>query len=181
MELHRISGARYHLRNKRSSSDKETQSQQKCAYLVTTYVVKVSSTSASKPRARPKSQTAKSQLDDAARVVGRQIMVGTVSDGTSVGNAICANIPAFIDCTQVMFDLQPYGIAAIPTIPPGLSYDGSGNVTNVWAVNFGNPGSIMVLRLYYQFPIVGGPFVTLATQQNGTKLLVSTYIFVREG
>ena len=126
-------------------------------------------------------QTAKSQLDDAARVVGRQIMVGTVSDGTSVGKAICANIPAFIDCTQVMFDLQPYGIAAIPTIPPGLSYDGSGNVTNVWAVNFGNPGSIMVLRLYYQFPIVGGPFVPLATQQNGTKLLVSTYIFVREG
>jgi hypothetical protein len=66
------------------------------------------------------------------------------------------------------------------TSSPTLTYNGSGAVTNTWNANFGSTGSLMVLQVMYQFPVVGGPLFTFSTQSNGSNLMVSTAVFVNE-
>ena len=66
------------------------------------------------------------------------------------------------------------------TSTPTLNYNGSGAVSNTWSANFGTPGSIMVLQVMYQFPMIGASLFNFGTQANGTDLLISTAVFINE-
>jgi len=61
-----------------------------------------------------------------------------------------------------------------------FAYNGSGAVTNTWNTQFGSAGSIMVLQVMYQYPMNSGILFNLASQSNGSDLMISTAVFVNE-
>ena len=57
----------------------------------------------------------------------------------------------------------------------------SGAVTNTWSYNPGNPGDIVILRLMYDWPVIGGILTPgLSNQPNGSSLMVGTAVFKNE-
>lgn len=126
-------------------------------------------------------ELARAQLDQAAEVGKRAVLTGNATTTSALQTAICGAIGGIIPCSQIMINLTPYtSLSSISTSNPVLTYGNNGSVSNNWTQNFGNSGSIMVLQLIYQLPIVVGPMFSFATQSNGSYLLVSTQVFVRE-
>jgi Flp pilus assembly protein TadG len=124
---------------------------------------------------------ARSQLDSATQTGARAVMVGTATNTTQLRSAICGAIGGFFNCPTLMINLNTYSsLSAMSTSTPSLTYSGAGAVSNTWGTSFGSPGSIMVLQVMYQFPMIGTSLFNLATQANGTDLLVSTAVFINE-
>jgi len=130
---------------------------------------------------------ARSQLDAATEIGARAAMVaptGTMTIG-QLQTTICQAIGGFFNsssnCGGLMINITTYAsLAAISTTTPTLNYGGTGAVTNTWNTNFGSTGSIMVLQVMYQFPMIGMSLFNFATQGNGSDLLVSTAVFINE-
>jgi hypothetical protein len=82
----------------------------------------------------------------------------------------------------MMVDVQSATeFASVNTTTPPLSYDANGNVSNAWQFAPGGPGSVVVMRVMYLLPVVGGPLgFNLATARGGRRLLVSTIVFKSE-
>ncbi|HEU4960924.1 MAG TPA: TadE/TadG family type IV pilus assembly protein [Sphingomonas sp.] len=94
----------------------------------------------------------------------------------------CSNLPAFMQCANLMVDVQNAdSFDDIDTAAPTLTYDSKGNVTNNWQFNPGPPGSIVVMRTMYLFPVISGPLgLAFANSQGGKRLLVATSVFKSE-
>jgi Flp pilus assembly protein TadG len=126
---------------------------------------------------------ARSQLDSATQTGARAVMVGTATTKTQLQTAICGAIGGFFNCSgsNLMVNLNTYNsLSSMSTATPTLTYNGTGAVSNNWTANFGSTGSIMVLQVMYQFPMIGTSLFNFATQNNGTDLLVSTAVFINE-
>jgi Flp pilus assembly protein TadG len=124
---------------------------------------------------------ARAQLDEATQKGVRAVQVGVATTQAQLKTAICNAIGGLIDCSGLMINLNSYNsLASMNTATPALTYDGSGHVTNNWAANFGPSGSIMVLQVMYQYPVLSGPLFNFASQGNGALLLASTQVFVQE-
>ena len=101
-------------------------------------------------------------------------------------DVVCANAPALFTCgnndKNFMIDLQPApSFAGANVSAPTLTFDPSGNVTNVWQYNLGAPGQIMVMRVMYMWPVFLGPLgLNFVNVSNGTHLLMSTAVFRNE-
>ena len=83
-----------------------------------------------------------------------------------------------------MVDVQSYSsFASADSSNPTLTYNGQGQVTNSWSYNPGGcvtdlTQNIIVVRLIYQWPVIGGPLgFTLANLANGTSELVGVTAF----
>ena len=124
---------------------------------------------------------ARAQLDQAAMIGMRAVLTGSATTQAQVQSALCGGVGGLLNCSNLMISLNTYtSLAAMNTSTPTLTYNGSGAVTNTWSTNFGAPGSMMVLQVGYQFPVIGGPLFYFATQSNGSILLTSTQVFVQE-
>jgi Flp pilus assembly protein TadG len=124
---------------------------------------------------------ARSQLDSATQTGARAVMVGTATSKTQLQSAICGAIGGFFNCGTLMINLSTYNsLSSMSTSTPTLTYNGAGAVSNNWNANFGSAGSIMVLQVMYQFPMIGTSLFNFATQANGTDLLTSTAVFINE-
>jgi Flp pilus assembly protein TadG len=124
---------------------------------------------------------ARSQLDAATETGARAAMVGNATTKAALQTAICNEIGGFFNCPSLMINLNVYtSLAGMTTTTPVLTYNGAGAVTNSWNSNFGGTGSIMVLQVMYQFPMIGMNLFNLATQSNGTDLLISTAVYINE-
>jgi len=133
---------------------------------------------------------AKSELDYATQRVARLVMTRQVTTASALQTQLCNYISGIFDCTALMVNLTQYSgngnslspgnSAAINTTTPVLTYNASGKVSNAWNTQFGNAGSIMVLQVMYQYPMISGMLFNLATQANGSDLIVSTAVFVNE-
>lgn len=90
---------------------------------------------------------------------------------------VCGYLPALITCSNLMIDVASVSaFDAANTSAPTLTYNAQGKVSNTWNYNAG--GSILVLRVMYQFPVVGvGNIFTLANLANGSRLLMATAVF----
>lgn len=125
-------------------------------------------------------------LQSAAVTSGRQLMTGAdQSAGMTQSQfhaAVCANAPILFDCNAIMVDVQSAAAyASVSTTTPTLTYDANGAVTNTWNYAPGVGGSIVILRVMYNWPVVGGPLTLgLADQPNGDRLLVATSVFKNE-
>ena len=134
--------------------------------------------------------TAKSELDYATQRVARLVMTRQVTSAAALQSNLCNYIGGIFDCASLMVNLTQYtgsgssltpgNSAAINTSTPTLTYNGSGAVTNTWNAQFGSAGSIMVLQIMYQYPMISGLMFNLASQSNGSDLLISTAVFVNE-
>lgn len=124
---------------------------------------------------------AKSELDVATEVTARGIMTGAITTSAQIQSSLCANVGSIFTCSNFMVNLQSYtSLASMQTSTPTLTYNGGGAVTNSWTTNFGTTGSLMVLQVMYQLPVIGGPLFNFSTQSNGSNLVISTAVFVNE-
>jgi Flp pilus assembly protein TadG len=116
---------------------------------------------------------------------GRMLMVGTAQKQNMTqaqfGAAVCAMAPAAFVCNNLMVDVESFNtFSSANTSPLTPTYNSSGVVNNM---NYspGGPGSIVVVRVMYDWPVFGGPFALgLANQANGTHLLVGTAVVKNE-
>jgi len=124
-------------------------------------------------------------LEYAATQSGRLIMTGQADaaayDQAAFKNAVCAQIVALFDCQNKLYvNVQKYStFSSASTTTP---VDGSGQFDKTkMGYQAGNPGDIVVVSLYYQWPIFVSMFSdNLATQNGGNRLLVATSVFRNE-
>jgi Flp pilus assembly protein TadG len=114
-------------------------------------------------------------LQNAADEVGRQFMTGQIQNaGTSesvlLTNTICPLIDAVFTCNSstVSINVQAYTdfASATTSVPATMTWDP------------GTPGQVMVVQLFYQWPIVSGPFgYVLPNLGNGTTEMMGISAF----
>ena len=125
-------------------------------------------------------------LQVAASQAARQLMVGqSQTQGLSQDqfkSLVCSNLPTVFDCGNVMVDVQTAGsYATLNTAPIVLTYGPNGVITNVWSYDPGAAGSVVIVRVLYNWPIVGGKFTqSFSNQINGSILMVGTAVVKNE-
>jgi Flp pilus assembly protein TadG len=129
---------------------------------------------------------AQNELETAVEKAARQLLTGSAQKSAMTQaqfvQSVCNNLPAFFpNCTTgaLMVDLQTAtAFSSVVTAPPTLTYDSKGNVTNPWVFNSGSAGSILVLRVMYQFPVILGPLsLNLGNLSNGNHLMMASSVF----
>ena len=134
---------------------------------------------------------AQAELENAAEQAARLVLTNQAPASGSAGqasfqNAVCGYLPALFSCSNVMVDLEAQTVNAnssdaLTMTPPTLTYNSSGQVTNTWNYNPGSPGTLEILRVMYQWPVVAGPLgLVFSDLSNGTLLLSSTQVFQNE-
>lgn len=138
-------------------------------------------------------------LDEVAEEASRYIMTGgaqqsnmtqaqfisyictgkTNTGGTTNYNPALVN--ALFNCNNLMVNIQNYtDFASTNTECQTLTFN-NGAVSNTWNYSPGTPGSIVVVQVMYQWPIVLGPLAfNLSNLSNGNRLLCSTAVFKTE-
>ena len=109
---------------------------------------------------------------------------------SSFNSNICGNLPAGFDCTKLYVDVQSApSFSSISTSPITLTRDSSGSVTNAFSYSTGAPGSVVIVRALYDWPIFAGGLSKLlggvsgygiANQPDGGSLLVGTVVLRNE-
>jgi Flp pilus assembly protein TadG len=93
---------------------------------------------------------------------------------------VCKQIPALFDCSKIYVDVQNYP-AGFPGVPPASQIDGSKNFINNMKYCPGNAGDIVVVRLFYQWPLfVTGMGYDISNLAGGARLLSATAAFRNE-
>jgi Flp pilus assembly protein TadG len=136
-------------------------------------------------------------LETAAELAGRQLMTGQVQQSTTAGviplttvsnntaahfkSIACQQLYAFMSCSNLLVDVQTYAsFSAVSTATPTITYDASGNATNL-QYNTGASGSIVVVRLMYNWSLPSGPLnFTVNDPGSNKKLLIATTVMKTE-
>jgi Flp pilus assembly protein TadG len=124
-------------------------------------------------------------LEFAVAQSGRLIMTGQADaagyNQTTYKNAVCASVVALFDCQNKLYvSVQNYTkFANASTSPP---YDSSGQLdTSKMVYQPGNPGDVVVVSFYYQWPIYVSLLSNNLSNQSGkNRLLVATSVFRNE-
>jgi Flp pilus assembly protein TadG len=126
-------------------------------------------------------QTLETAVADSARL----IMTGQAQTqsltATTFKNAVCARIYGMFNCTTgVYVNVQTYASFGSITYTPPLDQNGN-LVTSNFGYQPGGPGDIVVVQLFYQWPIFVSlmNLSSLATSGN-TRLMVATAAFRNE-
>jgi Flp pilus assembly protein TadG len=125
-------------------------------------------------------------LESAATDASRIILTGSAQNSNmsqaGFATAVCGKIQALFNCSKLMIDVQTASsFSAANASMPSLTFDSSGNVSNSWQFNPGNPGDIVILRVMYQWPVFLGPLgLSLSNESNGNLLLMATAAFKNE-
>lgn len=100
---------------------------------------------------------------------------------TQYQTAVCAKLPAFLKCANVIVDVQTVSdFSSANTSPLTPTYDANGKATNNKYLP-GGPGSINVVRIMYVWNVGKGPLgFDLSTMSNQQRLLVATSVFKTE-
>ena len=126
-------------------------------------------------------------LEAAATDSGRYIMTGQAqtagyaSAGDFKTNVLCPIIGSngLFNCDNIQVDVQTFNQFSDITSTPPIT-NGQLDTSKMGFVP-GNAGSIVVVRLYYQWPIYLSLLNnTLANLSNGDRLLVATSVFRNE-
>ena len=122
-------------------------------------------------------------LETVTQASARYILTGQ-AQGASLTQAqfksyVCSQIPALFTCANVMVDVESYSsFASISNTPP---CDANGNFVDNTGYNPGGPCNIVVVRLFYQWPVyVSLMGFDLHNMTGGSRLLVATAAFRNE-
>ncbi len=137
------------------------------------------------------SQSLEATAADTARLImtGQAQTSTSPSDATKVGysagdfkTAACANLSSLFDCSQLYVSVQTYSnFGAADTTTPLNTTTGKMTVDiNNLPYSAGSPGSIVVVQLYYQWPIIVSLLNSKLADINGNRLLVATAVFRNE-
>jgi Flp pilus assembly protein TadG len=126
------------------------------------------------------SQVLETVTQDSARL----IMTGQAQDqkltAAQFKSAVCAKVVALFDCAGgISIDVQSY--SQFSNVNVSSPIDGSKTFTNPNNYNAGDPGDIVVVRLFYQWPILVTKFGYDISNLTGSKrLLTATAAFQNE-
>ena len=124
-------------------------------------------------------------LETTAENAGRQLITGAAQKANmqapDFAQLACKNLPVYMKCANLMIDVQTVdSFADVDTTTPTV-LDSSGKPKTNWQYQTGGAGDIVVMRMMYLFPVVGGPLgFTLANQPGNRRLLVATSVFRTE-
>jgi len=92
---------------------------------------------------------------------------------------VCSQIPALFNCSNVYVDVESYPSFSSVTINSQI--DGKNNFINNMQYNPGGPGDIVVVRLFYQWPLfVTGLGYNISNLSSNMRLLTATAAFRNE-
>jgi len=93
---------------------------------------------------------------------------------------VCSQIPALFTCPSISVDVKSY--SQFSNVVISSQIDASGNFDpSTLGYSPGGPGDIVVVRLFYQWPLfVTGLGFNIANLTNGQRLLVATAAFQNE-
>ncbi|KRQ00313.1 TadE/TadG family type IV pilus assembly protein [Bradyrhizobium manausense] len=92
---------------------------------------------------------------------------------------VCSQIPALFNCNSLYVDVTSYSSFSAITLPTHL--DGACNFDTNMNYNAGNAGDIVVVRLFYQWPLfVTGLGYNIGCGSTNKRLLVATAAFKNE-
>ena len=123
-------------------------------------------------------------LETAVADSARLILTGQAQNGgydkTSFKTAVCARITGLFDCANGIYvDVRTFTDFSSVSMTSPL--DGSGTLVNNFVYQPGGPGQIVVVRLFYQWPIYMQIWNPQLTNMSGNKrLLVATAAFRNE-
>jgi Flp pilus assembly protein TadG len=122
-------------------------------------------------------QTLQTSVTQAAR----QVLTGQAQNAglnaAQFQSQVCTYVSSLFNCGSISVNVQTYSsFASVSMLNPVTS----GNF-NAGSMNFnpGGPGSIVVVQLFYQWPIIV-PVPSLANLNGGSRLLVATAAFRNE-
>jgi Flp pilus assembly protein TadG len=123
-------------------------------------------------------------LETAAATAGRLVMTGQAqTNGWSAAQfkqQVCNQIYGIFNCSSgVYIDVETYSSFSAVNLNAPIS-NGNLNTTSM-GYNPGGPGDIVVLRLYYQYPVyVNLLGFNLSNLNGGLNLLAATAVFKNE-
>jgi Flp pilus assembly protein TadG len=123
-------------------------------------------------------------LETAVADSSRLILTGQAQsqsyDAGAFKNAVCAKIYGLFNCQSgVYVDVSTFSSFSSVTMPSPV--DAQGNFQNNFNYNPGGPGDIVVVRLFYQYPVyVSLLGFGLANVNGGKRLLAATAAFRNE-
>ena len=123
-------------------------------------------------------------LETIAQNSARMILTGQAQNGgykpTDFKTYVCGQIPALFTCANVYVDVQSF--TSFSNVTLNSQIDGSNNfVSNNLHYNPGGPGDIVVVRLFYQWPLfVTGLGYNIANLSGSQRLLTATAAFRNE-
>jgi Flp pilus assembly protein TadG len=131
-------------------------------------------------------------LDEVTEEASRYILTGQAQQAnmTQAGfqTYLCTStdtaalVSALFNCNNLMINVESYSaFSSASTATPTLTYNANGSVSNTWSYSPGSAGSIVVVQVMYQWPIILGPLAfNLSNLSNGDRLLISTAVFKSE-
>jgi Flp pilus assembly protein TadG len=129
---------------------------------------------------------AQEELETAVEKSARLVLTGqALNNGMTQAqftSNVCGNLPALFNCNNLMVNMQTAdSFADADPAAPALTYGSNGQVNNTWSYQPGNPGSIVVLQVMYQWPVFGSLLgFNLSNLPNGKHLLIATSVFKDE-
>jgi len=123
-------------------------------------------------------------LQTVTQQAARMLMVGTAQQANMTqaqfATAVCAQAPSAFTCSKMMIDVESFNGYSSASTSPISPYNSDGSLKTL-SYSPGTPGSIVVIRLMYPWPVISGPFnFGLANESNGTHLLVGTAVVKNE-
>jgi len=115
-------------------------------------------------------------LETVTQDSARQIMTGQAQNASMTQaqfkTLVCSKVVALFDCQNgITIDVQSY--SAFSNVNVSNPIDASKNFTNPNNYKPGGPGDIVVVRLFYQWPIVVTKFHYDISNLSGSKRLLS--------
>jgi Flp pilus assembly protein TadG len=123
-------------------------------------------------------QTMETAVADSARL----IMTGQAQtqnfDAAAFKTAVCARLNAMFDCNGgIVVDVQKF--SSFSSVTNSSPIDANGNFTLTPGYNPGGPGDIVLVRLFYQWPVYVS-ILGLSNINGGKHLLSATAAFRNE-
>jgi Flp pilus assembly protein TadG len=121
-------------------------------------------------------------LEAAAAVAGRLVMTGQAQTqgwtAAQFKTQVCNQIHAIFNCTSGIYvDVEAYSSFASVNLAMPIN-NGVFN-TSAMAYNPGVPGQVVVVRVYYQYPVFFSP-LKLSNLNSNADLLAATAVFQNE-
>jgi Flp pilus assembly protein TadG len=125
-------------------------------------------------------QALETAVADSSRLILTGQAQGQNFDVSAFKNAVCNKIYGLFDCQNgVYVDVRTFSSFASVTMPSPI--DAQGNFQSNFSYQPGGPGDIVVVRLFYQYPVyVSLLGFNLSNISGGKRLLAATAAFRNE-
>jgi Flp pilus assembly protein TadG len=117
--------------------------------------------------------------ESARQILTGQAQTAGLTQSQFLNNVVCPQIPALFTCGNIFVDVESY--SSFSNVVINSQIDNSGNFINNMQYNPGGPGDIVVVRLFYQWPLfVTGLGYNISNLSGNQRLLVATAAFRNE-